>query len=256
MPFNEREQIAALVRHHGLPLWFLDKPDPARAVVAASLTARLDHLALLAEADVRGRICADRDELLARVALFRQFAAELGCLHQPYPFASDHARFVYFRSPHAALHYAAFDDTRFEVVLLSGLPGAGKDTWAQQHAAHLPTVALDAIRAELSVDPRDAQGAVVQAAKERARELLRREQPFVWNATDITRQLRAPLIGLFASYGARVRVVYLDAPFDVLFARNRARPSPVPEAVIERLLTKAEPPDVTEAHAVEYICTH
>jgi predicted kinase len=253
LPFILREQVAALVYYHGLPLWFLDKPDPARAVVAASQTVRLDAVALLAEADVRGRICDDGAELLARIDLFRQFCAELGCLDRPYPFASDHARVVYFRNPQAALHYAAYDDTRFEVLLLSGLPATGKDTWVQQHASHLPVVGLDALREALDVDPTEPQGQVIAAAKEQARVLLRRGEPFVWNATNITRQLRGPLLSLFSDYGARLRIVYLDAPFDTILERNRGRANPVPEAVIERLLAKVEPPDLTEAHTVEYM---
>ena len=36
-----------LVRHHGLPLWFLDKDDPERAVTAASLVTDTRLLALL-----------------------------------------------------------------------------------------------------------------------------------------------------------------------------------------------------------------
>ncbi len=48
--FPYREQIAKLIRHHGLPLWFLgQRADPARAVVARKRVARLDHVALLAE---------------------------------------------------------------------------------------------------------------------------------------------------------------------------------------------------------------
>jgi predicted kinase len=93
---------------------------------------------------------------------------------------------------------------------------------------------------------------VVRAAKDRAREWLRRRQPFAWNATNLTRHLRDPLIDLFLGYGARVRVVYVDAPLGVVLQRNRDRPSPVPEGVILRLAAKLELPDLTEAHRVEY----
>src|SRR5262249_41628083 len=103
VPFPYREQVAKLVRHHGLPLWFLDKPDPARAVAAASRVVQLDHVALLAEADVRGRTCADQRELLERIDLFRQCCTELGCLTQPRAFATAHSRFSYFRNPDATL---------------------------------------------------------------------------------------------------------------------------------------------------------
>jgi predicted kinase len=253
IPFPYREQIAKLVRHHGLPLWFLDKADPARAVVAASQVMRLDDVALLAEADVRGRICADQHELLDRIALFRQYCAELGCLAQPHAFASAHSRLLYFRNPNASLDYDAYDDTRFDVTLLCGLPAAGKDTWVRQHTSHIPIIALDAIRAELGMMPGKHTGQVVLHAKRRARQLLQHEQPFVWNATNITRRLRRQLIDFFTGYGARVRIVYVDAPLDVLLQRNRGRPEPVPEKVIMRMLETFEMPDPTEAHAVDYV---
>jgi predicted kinase len=253
IPFPYREQVAGLIRHHGLPLWFLDRDDPARAVVAASQVVRLDHVALLAEADVRGRICADQRELLDRIDLFRQYCAELSCLAQPRAFASAHSRFMYARNLDATLHYDAYDDTQFEVIVLCGLPAAGKDTWVRRHAGHLPAIALDAIRQELDIAPTEHPGRVVLAAKRRARELLQQRQPFVWNATNITRLLRRQLIDFFADYKARVRLVYVDAPLDVILRRNAARPDPVPEKVIARMLEKFELPDLTEAHSVDYV---
>jgi predicted kinase len=162
---------------------------------------------------------------------------------------------MYFRNPDATLHYDAYDDTRFEVTLMCGLPAAGKDTWVGQHAAHLPVIALDAIREELDIAPAERSGRVVLAAKRRARELLQHQQPFVWNATNITRLLRRQLIDFFAGYRARVRIVSVDAPLDAILRRNRARLDPVPEKIIARMLDKFELPDLTEAHHVDYVCT-
>ncbi len=252
-PFALREQIAKLVRYHGLPLWLLEKSDPERAVIEASQTARLDRLALLAEVDVRGRICDDQQELLARIDLFRACAQEQQCYRSPRTFASAHSRFQYFRSAGRDPDYAAFDDTRCEVVLMSGLPGAGKDRWIQEHLPDWPLISLDRLRHDLRISPEAAQGPVVQAAKEQAREWLRQQRSFVWNATNVTRLLRSQLIDLFASYHARVRIVYVEAPLDEIFRRNAARPARVPEKVISHLLRKLEVPDLTEAHAVEYV---
>jgi predicted kinase len=137
--------------------------------------------------------------------------------------------------------------------MLCGLPAAGKDTWIERHASHLPVIALDAIREELDVDPADHPGQVVLLAKRRAREQLQRGQPFVWNATNITRLLRRQLIEFFAGYRARVRIVVLDAPLESILRRNAARADPVPEKVILRMLEKFELPDLTEAHYVEYV---
>ncbi len=251
-PFAQREQIARLVRYHGLPLWFLEKPSPQRAVLEASQTTRLDRLALLAEVDIRGRICHDQQELLDRIYLFRAFAQEQQCYGAPRAFSSAHSRFQFFHSEGRAPDYAAYDDTRFEVVLMSGLPGAGKDSWIQQHLPDWPLISLDRLRKDLKISPEDPQGPVIQAAREQARAWMRQQQSFVWNATNVTRLLRAQLIDFFASYRARVRVVYVEAPFDEILRRNAARQARVPDAVIHQLLRKLEVPDLTEAHVVEY----
>lgn len=251
--FAQREPIVHLVRHHGLPVWALERSDPQREVITASQRVRLDWLALLAEADVRGRIAADQDDLLTNIALFRELCHEQGCYDTPYAFANHHSRVQYFRTPGRDPTYAAYDDTTFEVVLLSGLPGAGKDTWLAAHLPDWPVITLDDLRAALDVDPADDQGAVVQAARERARELLRQQQPFAWNATNITRSLRRQLVDLFLRYGARVRIVYVEAPYAKLLARNRRRAAAVPEKVIHRLLRRLDVPDPTEAHAVMWM---
>ncbi len=252
-PFALREQVAGLVRFHGLPLQFLDKPDPVREVIEASQRVRLDQVALLAEADARGRICPDQQELLDRVALFREFCQEQACYISPRVFASEHSRFVYLRSERGDPDYAAYDETRFEVVVMAGLPGAGKDAWIRANLPDWPVVSLDGIRKELGISPEGTQGQVVQAARARARQLLRQQRPFVWNATTITHMTRRRVIDLALAYHARVRLVYIEAPFAAILSRNRARQASVPEKVIYRLLDKLEMPEVSEAHRVEWV---
>lgn len=251
-PFPLRESIAALVRFHGLPLQFLEKADPARAVIEASQRVRLDHVALLAEADVRGRICPDQGALLERVALFREFCQEQGCYTASRAFADEYSRFVYLQSEHGNPDYAAYDDTRFEVVVTAGLPGAGKDTWIRKNLPDWPVISLDAVRKELGISPRDDQGRVAQVARERAKELLRRQRSFIWNATNVTRMMRRRVLDLALAYHARTRIVYVEAPFATILSRNRTRES-VPEGIIYRLLSKLEMPQVSEAHQVEWV---
>jgi predicted kinase len=250
-PFAFREQVAALIRHHQVPFHLFDDPDPVRKAITVSQTARCDLLTLVAESDARGRICEDGDRLLDAIALFGEQCRELGCLADRYAFPSEHARFLYFRTPGRDPTYDAYDDTRSEVVVLSGLPGAGKDRWVRETLPGWPVISLDAIRRELAISPLDDQAAVVHQARELARGYLRRGERFAWNATNLSRDMRARCIDLCADYWARVRIAYVEVPEARLFAQNDEREHPVPRSAIERLLRRWEAPDLTEAHQIE-----
>jgi len=137
--------------------------------------------------------------------------------------------------------------------MMSGLPGAGKDYWVAENLPDLPVISLDELRREMKVKPTENQGPVAARAREIAREYLRKREPFVWNGTNISRQMRELSINLFAAYNARVRIVYVEAPEDRLFAQNLERADPVPAEVIRKLIERWEVPDSTEAHRVDWI---
>ena len=248
-----REDVANLVRYHGRPPYLLEKPDPAREIIALSWLVTHRLLYAFALADTRGRRTSEMARPEDTLHLWRMVAEENECFEQPFPFANDHARFLFYRDALSSLHYTPREDYRCTVTLVSGLPGSGKDTWLADHRPDLPVVSLDDIRAALDVEPTDDQGAVVQAARERCREHLRARRDFAFNATNTVRQTRTRWIDLFAEYGARVEVSYLEPPLPVIFRQNESRRTGVPRRVIDRLVGKLEPPTATEAHAVELI---
>jgi len=253
VPFLEREAIVALVRYGSLPLWFWDKPNPEKAVIKASQIIRCDLLSLLAEADVRGRYCNDQAHLLERIEFFREFAQENHCFDQPRSFPSPHSRFIYFHKEHRSPDYQAYDDTCFQVLLMSGLPGVGKDTWIQHNFPDLPVISLDKLRQKMGIEPSDKQGAVVNAAKAIAKNYMRGGQSFVWNATNLSQQLRGKLISLFANYQGKIRIVYLESPWEELLQRNHNRTNRLPEKVLYRMRHRLEVPNITEAHQVDWL---
>jgi predicted kinase len=212
-------------------------------------------LALLAKADVLGRICSDQKELLERVDLFEEFCKEQQCWDHPRKFASNLARFTYFDKEASFPGYDPYDDRVGEVVMLSGLPGMGKDTYLEKHYRDWTVISLDDIRRRNKLKPDDssATGWVVQEAKEQAKVFLRKGQPFVWNATNITRQLRSQWIDLFTSYRAKVKIVYVEVPYKEWLRQNSEREYPVPEKALFRLLDKLEVPCLHEAHDVEFV---
>jgi predicted kinase len=256
VPFSQRELICHLITHHQLPFYILERERPARIAHRISLQTRCDFLEILANADARGRICANNQRLFDNIALFRELCREEGCLDKPKAFPSPHSRFLYFRKEDRSAEVEAFDDTRVAVTLLSGLPASGKDHWIAAHAPRdAAVISLDALRTQLDVAPTDEQGAVIQAAKAEARRLLAAGKPFVWNATNIAPPTRTALVNLFTAYGAKVTMVYLEVSEPELQRRNMARAHPVPAAVTARMLGRWQPPDLTECHELSVVCT-
>ena len=253
MPFAQREQVAALVRHHLVPFFLADSEDPTRLAIEVSQSARCDWLSILAESDARGRTCPNPDQLLSQIAMFRKQCEDLGCLTGPFSFPSNHARFLYFRDPGRQPDSPAEEEFSCDVIMMSVLPGAGKDHWIRKYAGTREIISLDALRIELGVAPSDPQGLVVNRARELAREHLRTGKPFVWNATNLSRHVRNECVRLFHEFRAKVRIVYVEASPDRLFSQNRQRRRKVPDSVIERLLDRWEVPDRTEAHQVDWI---
>ena len=253
-PFAIREQICKLVRHHGLPLWAWEKPNPQKEVIKASLILDTKLLAILAKADVLGRICKDQEELLTRIDLFQELCQENNCWGKPKEFASDYARYVYLSKKDSFPEYIPYDDREFEVVMMSGVAGSGKDTYIANHY-DLPIVSLDNIRREHNFDPADKKKTpmTIEIAKQEVKQYLRTKQSFVFNATNITRSLRNKWLSLFHDYGAKVNIIYLEVPFARLLLQNKNRRHIVPENIIHKMINNLEIPNYDEAQEVKFI---
>jgi predicted kinase len=256
-PFELRERVAALVRLHGLPLWIMEKNDSQKAAIESSLRIDARKLSILANADVLGRICNDQAALLEKIQFFDAYCAEQNCWDHARQFENGLARFEYFRRENSSPNYVPFDDYTNDVVMLCGLPGMGKDYYIQKQYLGLAVISLDDIRRanRIKADDVAANGWVVQQAKEQAKVFLRRRQPFVWNATNITRQMRTLWIDLFSSYKARVKLIYVEVPRDQWLLQNREREHPVPDKVLRRLLQKLDVPLAYEAQDVLWVAS-
>lgn len=258
IPFAIREHVCALIRHHQVPFFGLDKPadEAVRLARRLSLVLRHDWLTAVADADARGRRCtdpADQTRIVDACALWAEHARELTILDRAQPFASPHTRRVWCESATRSPDVAAYDDTTCEVIVMAGLPASCKDTWLATHRPGLPVISLDELRAELAIDPDDTQASVIAAARDQARDYLRSRTPFAWNATNLSRSLRTQLLDLLRSYRARTHVVYCETSPVEQDPRNRARREPVPRAAIARMIERWTVPDPTEAHEVTYV---
>ena len=253
-----REAVSLLVLHHEKPLMFqevLKQGDAESSFAVKSLAANgilgpdftLELLGVLGLA-----IAATADETEA-CKRFMETAEHAGCLKTPPKFADETSRFAFLSRKSRDAAAVVADDTWGEIIMMAGLPGTGKDTWIGRNHPELPMISLDEIRKEIHVLPTEPQEPVVSLAYSRAREFLRNKTPFLWNATNISTDIRDRQLGMFMQYGASVRIVYLETTVDEQYRRNRDRVAVVPEEAVTRMRRHLVLPTIHEARRVEYV---
>ncbi|MFG6080352.1 AAA family ATPase [Paracoccus litorisediminis] len=219
-----------------------------------------DDLLRLCAADSRGRrfpggIQPGIEDLeLARMFIEDQGGnAGVDLIHERWPFANAAARLTYLRSEGKTGNpfYTPKDPSGSRVILLSGLPGSGKNTLLSKSFSGLPSISFDDLRAELRMSQGDNQGRMIQAAFEKAREYLRRGEDFVWNATCLSLRARQKIAGLALDYDAKVEIHAIDIPLETSIERNRGRGDhAIPEGALRQMAQKREPAMPVEAHEV------
>lgn len=143
----------------------------------------------------------------------------------------------------------AVDDLK--IVLLVGLPGSGKSTYAANCSAVTGAAVLssDEIRRLLSDDPANQtiHKRVFAMMRSLLRQRLQLQRPVTYiDATHLTRLERRPYLKLAALYNAAVDAVFFDVPLEECQRRNRNRDRVVPEEAIGRMAQRLEPPSIEE----------
>lgn len=124
-----------------------------------------------------------------------------------------------------------------QIVIMMGAPGAGKDTFIENHLLDYTAV------------NRDDFGGSVPRCKKRIRELLAEDPQtkIVINATNPSRKARAEWISLLSSLGITdVGVIFINPPKEVVKAQNANREKRVPTIAISVFYSHLEPPESDE----------
>lgn len=257
VPFDIREAICRLISVHQVPFFALagSRRGQSAEFIVRELSWQLSIplLAMLAEADMRGRICDDQQKVLDDIELFREVARDDGCYGQPRAFADAHTAVSYFRGAEIHPDFALFQEAGSKVIVMSGLPASGKNTWVAANCPDLPVVSFDDAREELGLRHGKNEGMVAHRAVARAKELLRAKKPFVWNATNLSELMRKKTLDLLFAYGAEVELVYLEKPRTELLRRNSKRDTSLTNKTLEGMLHRWDLPLPTEAHRIQYV---
>jgi predicted kinase len=133
------------------------------------------------------------------------------------------------------------------VVVLVGLPGSGKSTWAAQRGA--ARLSSDLIRRLLVDDETDQtiHRHVFRVLRYLLRQRLILGRPVNYvDATNLTPAERAPYVLMAHLHGYAAEAVFFDVPVDECRARNERRPRVVPVEALEQMARKLVPPSLEE----------
>jgi protein phosphatase len=122
------------------------------------------------------------------------------------------------------------------LVVLIGVAGSGKSSFASRHFDGDAVVSSDRLRGLLAGDEGDQQA--TDAAFSRLHQWLDARLAVgalaVMDATNVEWMRRTELISLARDHGRPAIAIAFDLPLDLCLARNSARPRTVPAAVIRR----------------------
>ena len=255
LPFAEREAVCSLIAVHQVPFFAFEDNrhghTPQWLCHSLSWQTNVRLLCALAEADMQGRVCADKSRALDNIALLRELAREEGCEQTPKVFANEHTRLRYFQGHEVYPDFALQLPQGSKVTLMCGLPASGKNTWVTQHAGGVPVLSYDDTRQRLGLKYGANEGLVAHTVFEMAKTYLREKQDFVWNATHLSAQMRQKNVAVSLAYDAHVRIAYVEADKATLLKRNQARDSSLSNAKLLQMLKHWEMPTVLEAHQLD-----
>lgn len=254
-PWELREAVCRLIAVHQQPFFLWSSHQgTAPEFVVRKLSWELcwAELLTLARADMRGRMCENQQSHLDDLALAEELVREEGVWEHPRRFADAYTALRYFRGAVVHPDHALHAPEGSQVTVMCGLPATGKNHWVSRHRPHWAVVSFDDVREALGLAHGENEGRAAHHAFDRARELLRERQPFVWNATHLSQSMRGKTLDLLFNYGAQVEIVHLEQPLPELLRRNQRRDTTLTNAALLRMLHRWEAPLPTEAHRVVF----
>ena len=132
---------------------------------------------------------------------------------------------------------------RPRVVVLIGLPGSGKSTWAARYGA--AAISSDEIRRWLADDPtiQTIHRRVFATVRYLLRHRIELGRPYTFiDSTNLTRKERRPYVKIAELYDCDVEAVFFDVPVEVCKERNIARSRVVPAEAIEEMARRLTRP--------------
>lgn len=249
--FLTREKICALIIAHQHPFFVITHEDPRASIIKLSMHVNCEHLAILATADLLGRICPDLSGVLLNVELFKELAQELNCFNQAFSFPDTYTKVRYLRGEQTDPYFGYHVEQGSFVTLLCGMPASGKNTWvSKNNNQNLPVLSFDDAKTELGLRHGQNDGMAAHFVIDKAKDLLAKKLPFIWNSTNLSMQMRSKTLSLLHNYAANVELIYLEESANVIFKRNSLRDTTLSNKDLKKMLLRWELPKAGEAQKI------
>lgn len=270
LDFHAYSTILNIVGYHQKPKLLVIKDEPDSSYFA--LSRQVDPILIywLEVADIRGRICDDKEETLMYLeeylskttTILKRISEDNKIVRHDKYISSKASSYLLannlIQSPLESPQYLyeRLQDP-FRFIMLCGVAGVGK-SWhiykAYDTLQNKVIISLDDIREELSHrQDMSINNKVVLIAKERIKEALRKKQNIIYDATNLKKEYREALLTLAHNYGAITQIDVLLAKESKIKYQNKNRKYVVPENVIDQMLVSLEYPSINEAYKVNYI---
>jgi putative nucleotidyltransferase with HDIG domain len=262
---QQYRDVLALVGYHQVPKLLVVKNQSKWAYYALARKVRLELLYYLEQADMIGRICADLDEQLEYLELFRLYAEEYGCYtslegeraalsalaDNPYMYTKGFSALLAGEIIHPEEALSKFYEparSHPRLILTSGISGVGKSTWIEREHPQTLRISLDEIREEIGGHRQNFkhEGQVVNLAKERLKQALREHRTVIYESTGLRRDLRKKVIALAENYHAVTTCVLFTDAFSTVTKQNANRTHAVDTGVHLKQLHRFEFPELDE----------
>ncbi len=279
----EIETLLGLVGYHHEPKFTVIREMAAGKYKRLARLADPELLYWVEVADMSGRECDDKQKQLEVMEYYKMFSQEYGAFVRGGAHTSlwkqtlsdaisasspDTLDFVLAKSQldlesgaiqsveeAVARSYKLTSAPYPELIVLVGPSGSGKSTFANKHLKNDYIISLDELREELGGGraKQDMNRKVLQEARERLKDVMRKKRRAVWDATSLRKDFRGKIANIVNDYGGMVTFIVFHSDLESYHKRNRSREYAIPTAALSSQIERMQWPDLDEAHRVLYL---